>query len=200
MDRTATAVPSLMRPVTAAANAMVVMSSKLGDSRSATAPSASVAGVRGSTYFDSIRWGITTWSTPQRMSKPASSATVHHSRTKAGDAFGPVWGMRTPISTAGAQTLGREAHDPGQVAAHDLGDVLPRQGLQPVGVVGRAGQALGVRVVGAEQHAVRADEGDDVHRVVLVERVHPDAALERGDRVLGEQVRVEVVAVLEGIE
>src|SRR5262245_16639781 len=100
MGGTAADVPILMLLVTAAANAIVVMSSKLGDSRSATAPSANVAGLRGSTYFDSIRWGITTWSTPQRLSKPASSAVVHHSRTKAGDALAPVWGIRSPTSTA----------------------------------------------------------------------------------------------------
>ena len=62
------------------------------------------------------------------------------------------------------------------------------------------GQPFGVRVVGAEHHPVGADEPDDVHRVVLVERVHPDVPLERRHRVLGEEVRVHLVDVGERLE
>src|SRR5262249_38400226 len=52
-------------------------------------------------------------------------------------------------------------HQPGQVAAHDLGLLLLGQ-LGPlvehVDVPDRLGQALRVRVVGAEQHPVDADD------------------------------------------
>ena len=67
-------------------------------------------------------------------------------------------------------------------------------GDRPVEVVDeadRVGHALGVRVVGAEQHVVGADHAAQADRVVLVERVHEDVALEHLDRVLLEQVRVE---------
>ena len=54
-------------------------------------------------------------------------------------------------------------------------------------VVERLRHALDVRPVGAEDHPVGAHELDDLVDVVLPERVDPDVALERLDRVFVEE-------------
>ena len=48
--------------------------------------------------------------------------------------------------------------------------------LELVDVAGRVGQALGVRVVGAEQHVVLADELGQGPEVLLPERADVDVA------------------------
>ena len=95
----------------------------------------------------------------------------------------------------------------GLAAVHDLGHAGRRtlssavlapmifgtascgQLLQLGDPVGRLGQPLHVRPVRAEDHSVLTHEADDLVDVVLPERVDPDVAAERVDRVLGEVAR-----------
>jgi hypothetical protein len=74
------------------------------------------------------------------------------------------------------------------VVAHDPTDgcVVELRARQRVEVVERLDEALGVRVVGSEQHAVSAALVDDVGDVVFPERVDVDVAPEDLDWVLGE--------------
>ena len=73
-----------------------------------------------------------------------------------------------------------------EVATHDLRDVLLGQALELVDEGDRVGHALGVGVVRPEEHPVGAEELDEAHGVLLVERVDVDVALEHLDRVLVE--------------
>ena len=60
-----------------------------------------------------------------------------------------------------------------------LRTVLVGQPVELVDVAGRVGQALGVGVVGAEQHVVGADQLGQRAEVLLLERADVDVALER---------------------
>lgn len=59
---------------------------------------------------------------------------------------------RRPLGSGG----GVEAHQTVQVPAHDLGDIIGRERVQLVHEAEGVGHALGVRVVGSEQHPVGA--------------------------------------------
>ena len=72
--------------------------------------------------------------------------------------------------------------------------------LEVVDVGDRVGHALGVRVVGTEAHVVDTDQVDEALRVLLVERVDPDVALQHVDRVLLEQLRLQVVGLVEVLD
>ena len=73
----------------------------------------------------------------------------------------------------GASTRMIRARLPPMMFAHVL---LGQPRRQVVDVAARLGQALGVRLVGTEQHVVGADHVDDLAEVVLVERADVDVA------------------------
>jgi hypothetical protein len=73
-----------------------------------------------------------------------------------------------------------------QVAAHDLRLVFDGKMLERSHIVRRLGQPLGMRVIGAVEHAVNADEIDQVVDALLVERADVDAVLDLLHRVTGE--------------
>ena len=62
----------------------------------------------------------------------------------------------------------------GQIATHDLFDVLLRQALKHFGVGDRVGKTLGVRKVRAEDDSVGADGLDEANGVLFEEGVDPD--------------------------
>ena len=67
-------------------------------------------------------------------------------------------------------------------------------------VAGRVGQALGVRVVGPEQHVLVADQVGEGDEVLLPERADVDVPLEHLDRILGEVLRHLLVGVGQDLE
>ena len=67
-------------------------------------------------------------------------------------------------------------------------------------VAGRIGEPLGVRVVGAEQHVVDADQVGEGDEVLLPERAHVDVPLHDLHRILQEVLRHLLVEVLEVLD
>src|SRR5262245_4286906 len=133
---------------------------------------------------------------PKTTPRPlATTCTARYWPSPAGSSSSAP--TRSPTRTTGSGGDGVvDPHQPGQVAAHDLLDVLLRESLgQAVDVAARLGQALGVRVVRPEQHVVGAHRVDEGVEVVLVERVDPDVALEGLDRILVEPLGHHLVGV-----
>ena len=78
----------------------------------------------------------------------------------------------------------------GQVATHDLLDVLAGQAVELLGVGDRVGQTLRVWEVRAEDDAVGADGLDEAEGVLLEEGVDPYVAAKDRDRVFLVQARL----------